>query len=193
MQTTHWLNCNIVLLCLICFPAQISSEDQLPTCSPMSVCSKIDTYSTPWIEKQCRCPDQQTCSMSLDENDGHTILDKTRLLKVSTQSLKEWWEDFSHRYQDNWRHVLTNFARLFALHPQLEQTCEPTDSLPTCRFFRDVTWTLTSLPDNRTTQTVHCTCPKSSIAYILKHEAFQTEEGTAYKYLFACSPESVSH
>lgn len=79
---------------------------------------------------------------------------------------------------------------LFVVHPT--QTCEATDSLPTCRFFRDVTWTLTSLPDNRTTQTVQCTCPKNSVSYIFKHESFETEGGTAYKYLFACSPESVS-
>lgn len=64
-------------------PEQITSEAELPTCSSWSVCSKVDTYSTPWIEKQCRCPGEQTCSMSLDENDGHTITDKSRLLKVS--------------------------------------------------------------------------------------------------------------
>lgn len=73
--------------------------------------------------------------------------------------------------------------------------CEPVQRLTTCRYFRDVTWTLTSFPDNRTTQTVHCLCPKNSVAYIFKHEAFESEfggGGTGYKYMFACSPESVS-
>ncbi|XP_011203678.2 protein giant-lens [Bactrocera dorsalis] len=32
------------------------SEDDLPICAPNAVCSKIDLYETPWIERQCRCP-----------------------------------------------------------------------------------------------------------------------------------------
>merc|ERR1712228_27735 len=31
------------------------SEADLPLCSPFSVCGKIDTYGSPWMEKQCRC------------------------------------------------------------------------------------------------------------------------------------------
>lgn len=70
--------------------------------------------------------------------------------------------------------------------------CESVSSLPTCRLFRDVTWTVTSFADNRTMQTVHCTCPKESVAYIFKREAFVNDDGNGYKYHFACSPESVS-
>ena len=71
--------------------------------------------------------------------------------------------------------------------------CESVQRLATCRYFRDVTWTLTSFPDNRTTQTVHCMCPRDSVAYIFKHEAFESDDrGVGYKYMFACSPESVS-
>ncbi|XP_017017783.1 protein giant-lens [Drosophila kikkawai] len=33
------------------------SEDDLPICAPNAVCSKIDLYETPWIERQCRCPE----------------------------------------------------------------------------------------------------------------------------------------
>ncbi|XP_061390822.1 protein giant-lens [Musca vetustissima] len=33
-----------------------NSEDDLPICAPNAVCSKIDLYETPWIERQCRCP-----------------------------------------------------------------------------------------------------------------------------------------
>lgn len=33
-----------------------SSEDDLPICGTNEVCSKIDLYGTPWIERQCRCP-----------------------------------------------------------------------------------------------------------------------------------------
>ncbi|XP_055698799.1 protein giant-lens [Phlebotomus papatasi] len=33
-----------------------SSESDLPVCVPNAVCSKIDLYETPWIERQCRCP-----------------------------------------------------------------------------------------------------------------------------------------
>lgn len=37
-------------------PLQDSEED-LPVCAPNAVCSKIDLYETPWIERQCRCPE----------------------------------------------------------------------------------------------------------------------------------------
>lgn len=34
-----------------------TSEADLPICAARAVCSKIDLYETPWIERQCRCPD----------------------------------------------------------------------------------------------------------------------------------------
>ncbi|XP_054732075.1 protein giant-lens [Anastrepha obliqua] len=34
-----------------------NSEDDLPICAPNAVCSKVDLYDTPWIERQCRCPE----------------------------------------------------------------------------------------------------------------------------------------
>ena len=30
----------------------------MPICAPNAVCSKIDLYESPWIERQCRCPKQ---------------------------------------------------------------------------------------------------------------------------------------
>ncbi|KAI8041798.1 hypothetical protein M5D96_006067, partial [Drosophila gunungcola] len=33
------------------------SEEDLPICAPNAVCSKIDLYEIPWIERQCRCPE----------------------------------------------------------------------------------------------------------------------------------------
>lgn len=33
-----------------------NSEKDLPVCATNAVCSKIDLYETPWIERQCRCP-----------------------------------------------------------------------------------------------------------------------------------------
>ncbi|RWS30760.1 protein giant-lens-like protein, partial [Leptotrombidium deliense] len=129
---------------------QKTSEEQLPECGPRAVCNKVDTYSKPWVEKQCRCTEDRTCSTSLDRNDGHSIIDKSRLLK----------------------------------------TCEPVYTLPVCRYFRDVTWVLTSFADNTTSQQVHCLCPKNSVAYIFKHQVHQTQKGISYQYLFACSPES---
>lgn len=122
----------------------------LKKCDSWQVCNKVDTYSTPWIEKQCRCPNSKPCSSSLNPNDGRTIIDKTKQYKI----------------------------------------CESANKLPVCRHFRDVTWTLTSFPDNRTQQIMECVCPKNSIAYIFKHEAFQVGQGIANRYLFACSPES---
>ena len=50
--------------------------------------------------------------------------------------------------------------------------------LPKCRFFRDVTWTFIN-------------CPKNSVAYIIKRQAYQSEQGVGYQYSFACSPQSV--
>ena len=57
-------------------------EEDLPECASHSVCNKVDTYDNPWIERQCRCPGNQRCSMSLESTDGHTITDKTRQFKV---------------------------------------------------------------------------------------------------------------
>lgn len=127
------------------------SEKELPECEPWSVCSKVDLYDSPWLERQCRCPRQQKCPGLLTANDGHTIIDKTRLFKL----------------------------------------CEPVKKLPRCRYFRDITWTLTSGADNLTSQTVHCHCPKGAIAYLIKRQAYQTERGElGYHYSFACSPQS---
>lgn len=59
------------------------SEDELPECSDRSeVCSKVDLYGSPWVERQCRCPDGRTCPSSLHGDDGHTIVDKTRQYKL---------------------------------------------------------------------------------------------------------------
>lgn len=62
-----------------------------------------------------------------------------------------------------------------------------------CKYFRDITWTLTSGANNITSQVVHCVCPAGSVAYIVQHEPIETETGSGYKYSFACSPESVSN
>lgn len=58
-----------------------NKEEDLPECGPWAVCSKVDLYDSPWVEKQCRCP-TSSCSASLDASDGHTVTDKTRLFKV---------------------------------------------------------------------------------------------------------------
>jgi len=47
------------------------------------VCNKIDTYGTPWVEKQCKCPGgNYQCSTSLHSRDGYTILDRNRQYKM---------------------------------------------------------------------------------------------------------------
>jgi len=56
-------------------------DTDLPVCSPFSVCGKLDTYGTPWLEKQCRCPGKP-CSESAHSRDGHTISDRTKQYKV---------------------------------------------------------------------------------------------------------------
>ena len=56
-------------------------DTDLPVCSPFSVCSKVDTYGAPFLEKQCRCPGSP-CSSSMHTRDGHTIHDRTKQFKV---------------------------------------------------------------------------------------------------------------
>ncbi|XP_050536990.1 protein giant-lens [Daktulosphaira vitifoliae] len=128
-----------------------NSEDELPVCEKWAVCSKVDMYQWPWVERQCRCPPGTApCSQMLSPADGHTITDKTRQFKL----------------------------------------CEPIKMLPKCRYFRDMAWTLRS-EGNGTLQTVHCHCPKGSVAYLLKRQAYQTEsKQIGYQYSFACSPQS---
>ncbi|KAM0734226.1 Protein giant-lens [Formica fusca] len=59
------------------------SEKELPECADRSeVCSKVDLYGAPWVERQCRCPNGRACPSSLHEDDGHTIIDKTRRYKL---------------------------------------------------------------------------------------------------------------
>jgi len=50
-------------------------------CSPFSVCGKLDTYGTPWMERQCRCPSSQ-CSTSPFIRDGHSVHDRTKQYKI---------------------------------------------------------------------------------------------------------------
>ncbi|XP_046400555.1 protein giant-lens [Ischnura elegans] len=127
-----------------------NSEEDLPECAPWAVCSKVDRYAEPWVERQCRCKGANHCSKALDASDGHTLTDKTRQYKL----------------------------------------CEPIKKLPKCRFFRDITWTLRSYPDNVTEQVVHCHCPKTSVAYLIQRQVYETRHGVGYQYSFACSPQS---
>lgn len=57
-------------------------EEDLPVCSPYSVCGKIDTYGQPWMEKMCRCGEGSQCSTSTHTHDGHTVHDRNKQYKV---------------------------------------------------------------------------------------------------------------
>ncbi|XP_076340555.1 protein giant-lens-like [Tachypleus tridentatus] len=59
-----------------------NSEDDLPECGQWSVCNRVDVYSAPWVERRCRCPGKKTCSLSLSDQDGHTVVAKTRQYKI---------------------------------------------------------------------------------------------------------------
>ncbi|KAG8197673.1 hypothetical protein JTE90_001598 [Oedothorax gibbosus] len=131
----------------------LGQSEDLPECDRWSVCSRVDTYSRPWVEKLCACKDGRTCSTSLHANDGHTVMDRTRQYKV----------------------------------------CESADHLPTCRFFKDITWThITGGDDsNRFQQRVHCKCPPNSATYISGRDIRTNSKGAVvYYYHFSCSPES---
>lgn len=58
------------------------SESDLPICQPNAVCNKVDLYETPWLERQCRCPNDRDCPTGMVANDGYTLVDKTRQLKL---------------------------------------------------------------------------------------------------------------
>lgn len=59
-----------------------NTEEDLPVCNPRVVCSKVDLYESPWLERQCRCPNKKNCPGSLASDDGFTIADKTRQYKM---------------------------------------------------------------------------------------------------------------
>lgn len=80
MFVYHKYNYSLCVYQMI-FVAQKSVEE-LPVCSTYSVCNKISTYDTPYAERMCRCPGNQTCSTSLDTHDGHTFIDKDSQFKV---------------------------------------------------------------------------------------------------------------
>ena len=69
--------------------------------------------------------------------------------------------------------------------------CEPVKKLKRCKYFRDITWTNIMYPDNSTQQVMHCRCPRNSVAYLVKRQAYQTEGALGYQFSFACSPQTV--
>ena len=145
------------------------SEADLPLCSPFSVCGKLDTYGSPWLERQCRCGTASPpCSTSTHIHDGHTVHDRTKQYKVVTAARGD-------------------LSFIFGL-----QVCEPVKKLKKCRYFRDTTWTNILYPDNSTQQVLHCRCPRNSVAYLVKRHAYQTDQGLGYQFSFACSPQTVS-
>lgn len=91
---------------LTCFSFQ-TSDEELPVCSPNSVCNKIDTYATPYVDKLCRCPGSSassssgrrstTCSTSTHARDGHTISDRTKQFKVRANKMER--ENMVIRYK----------------------------------------------------------------------------------------------
>ncbi|GLH14991.1 Protein giant-lens [Gryllus bimaculatus] len=283
-------------------------EEDLPECKPWAVCSKVDLYEAPWVERQCRCPGRQACSGLLSAADGHTLTDRTRHLKRRREAratteeearVRQWERAFYERRQRGgssdhssshvgdsdrvengeqplrraeWKRrngVHEELRRgagngggsgtvrgrsrsaacekrraiepggMFALrrrtvlrqiplnparrsHPSQSHSgattttalphwrrrrpaaqqqqhqmaggaaalCEPIKKLPKCRFFRDVTWTLKSAPNNATEQLVNCHCPKGAVAYLIKRQPHSQGGAQGFIYSFACSPQS---
>lgn len=252
-------------------------------CAPRAVCSKIDLYETPWIERQCRCPSQP-------EIIYHYKTDKVAPVAASSSSssspIQRHIDDFQRnrpqrildidldRHEDNERPYIRDLMKKLgtvyditdivldedqqrndyhdydgaqAVGPHLRRSgqiknksrridnvidrieakkmrhnhrlqdvpkisgcsamvglndgftivdktrhyklCEPVQRLPTCRYFRDYTWSLKSdAHENVTEQIVHCKCPRNSVTYLTKRLPGQD----GFTYLFACSPQSVS-
>ena len=134
------------------------------------MCGKLDTYGSPWMEKQCRCS-TGSCSASTHIHDGHTIQDRTKQYKVRPIT-----------------HCLSLQQFVTVIFPQI---CEPAKKLKKCRYFRDITWSNIIYPDNTSQQVFHCRCPKNSVAYLVKRHAYNTDNGIGYQFSFACSPQTV--
>ncbi|XP_015927105.1 protein giant-lens [Parasteatoda tepidariorum] len=133
----------------ILYPAGSNNSD-IPQCERWAVCNRVDTYSRPWVERLCTCRNSK-CSTSIQADDGHTVVDRTRQYKV----------------------------------------CETVDRLPTCRYFKDITWTHITSADNKFQQRLHCKCPENSTTYISGRDMRMTSQGMLYYYHFSCSPEST--
>lgn len=159
------------------------------------VCNKVDTYGSPWVERQCRCPATSkgkpgTCSTSIHPKDGFTVVDRNRQYKV----------DITVYFVGSFLRILrfkstSYYLGHFSMYIIIFQMCEPAKKLKRCKYFRDVTWSYVTYPDQRnsTQQIMHCRCPKNSVAYLIKRHAFQTPKGTGYQYSFACSPQTVRY
>ncbi|XP_076664570.1 protein argos isoform X2 [Andrena cerasifolii] len=138
------------------------SEEELPGCSDRNeVCSKVDLYGSPWVERQCRCPDGRTCPSSLDGDDGHTIVDKTRQYKlcepVKRLPICRYFKDVT------WT---------------LAPGGGPANATPTP----------TPTP---TIQRVYCRCRPGSVPYLVRRQPHRPSEGNPrFIYAFACSPQS---
>ncbi|OXA64536.1 Protein giant-lens [Folsomia candida] len=79
--------------------------------------------------------------------------------------------------------------RLDFIRSLIFQICEPVRKLPKCRYFRDITWVLTTKNDTLVNQVVNCICPKDSVAYMIKRQAFtESDDSVGFRYSFACSP-----
>ncbi|GAB0092925.1 Protein giant-lens [Sergentomyia squamirostris] len=223
-----------------------SSESDLPICAPNAVCSKIDLYETPWIERQCQCPNTTSTptqhinyqhneflekllrklsnNPSIERKDAREILKKLGSVYHMDDIVFSGLDDVEHRdnyfYKSNGltkkevdfhenrriRHFLhRNFPTIGGCsssignedgHTIVDKTrhykmCSPVHKLPVCRYFKDYTWTLKSTSGaNSTQQIIHCRCPKNSVTYLIKREALNTKNEQGYMYFFACSPQS---
>lgn len=103
---------------------QQSSEEDLPICGTNEVCSKIDLYGTPWIERQCRCPqpkhhhtiDDMEKNHLLNTRNRHAILHNLRL------------GDIGHNMYDFERKNIKNFLiKLGMLHEMEEKSMNMDD------------------------------------------------------------------
>lgn len=130
------------------------------------------------MERQCRCPGEKKCSSSAAADDGFTLADKTRQYKMCEPIKK----------LPRCRFVVKKNLKIFYLF--IDYFFFQTFAF---RYFRDITWTLILTPNNATEQIVHCHCPKNSVTYLIKRQAFHVaDNNTNYHYSFACSPQSVS-
>lgn len=102
----------------------------MPICAPNAVCSKIDLYDTPWIERQCRCPtyeNQHKNDLYLSPNDVRHFIDdnqevdedpinKYKIIHLLTKNIEkernETLTKSSRFFYTHFRHHGNNFPKI---------------------------------------------------------------------------------
>lgn len=92
------------------------SENDLPFCATNAVCSKIDLYETPWIERQCRCPKQSYSKHLHTIYHAKEVKSNTNYRHMLEQKFKFDDTDDNDNYQRENEHMKNLLHKLGAIY-----------------------------------------------------------------------------